>query len=155
MALESPLTQVGAKLYIVAQAPATFDQSGCEALASSPGYTQIKRVITIPPKGDASEEGTVVDLEEGRELPYPGVKRVASFDVPFVFSETDPGQVIVRAAANTTTEHTLKQVENDGMVKYIVGTIGPVMDDEVAPGTHKGQYFTFRPLTTQLVIASP
>lgn len=149
MALEAPLTQVGTTFYISAGAPATFDQSGCEAKS----YTKVGKVVTIPAMGDSSEDGQISSLEEGRILHFNGIKDYAPFVVPFIFDADDAGQVIVRAGANSSTEYTAKIIDADGYVKYVVGVMGPVMDDERAGSTNKGQTFEFRPISGELVIA--
>lgn len=148
MALTAPLTQVGTTMHISANAPATFDQSGCEALS----YTKIGGVVTIPEIGDSSEDGTVTSLEEGRVLHFNGVKDFAPFTVELIYDAADTGQDIVRTNKNGTTECTIKIVDADSTDTYIVGVVGPVMSTERSPSTHKGQTFEFRPISGEVVV---
>lgn len=149
MALTPVATQIGTTFHLSSGAPATFDQSGCEALT----YTKVGGVQTVSALGDGSEDGTVTDLEEGRVLHYNGAKDGGTIMVPYRFIAADAGQVIIRNNENSTGAFTAKITDSDGYVKYVVGVIGPVLDDERAPTPFKGQNMEFRTISGYLTVA--
>lgn len=142
---DAPLTLTGCTVAIAAGVPATEDVSAYEAM--SPAPTEIGKVLSVPETGNSSEAGTVTLLKNGVTQHYNGAKIVQPFVVPYVYDRSDAGQVIVRAGANGTTEHTLEITDPDGDVYFIQGVIGPVLQSPREPNAYKGESFEFRPIT--------
>lgn len=150
MSLTAPVSQVGTTVYIAEGAPATENQAGYEALA----WDKISKVTEFPETGDASEDGTVTTLEEGRVEHFNGARDQGSLVIPYVFVSSDAGQQMCRANENSSTEFSLKVVDNDGTVNYYVGVIGPVRDLARVPNTNKGQSVEFRTISGRITVAA-
>jgi len=140
---DAPTSLVGVTVAIAASVPATEDASDYAAIIT----TEIGKVLSVPETGNTSNAGTVTLLKNGVTQHYNGSKVVSPFTVPYVYSLTDAGQVIVRAGENGTTEHTLVITDPDGDIYYIQGVIGSVLQSAREPDAYKGESFEFRPIT--------
>lgn len=146
MALTAPTNQIGTTVSISAATPATEDAAGYGALT----FTEIGGVVSVPELGDAAEDSTVTTLKDGRVMHFNGAKDMGAIVIPYVYDAADAGQVIVRANANGTTECSLLITDADGTEHYLIGVIGPVMQSERVPGTHKGETFEFRTISGEV-----
>lgn len=137
----APSNQIGVEVSISAATPATFDESGVDALT----FTEIEGIISVPELGDTTETISVNQLKEGRTTFTNGVKMFPEITIPYLYSSSDSGQVIVRAGNNGNTIHTLRIEDVDGSQINLVGYVANVVDTERSVDVHRGQSFTFRP----------
>ena len=139
----TPVNQIGGVLSISAAAPATYDETGYDALT----WTEIGGVISIPERGDTSELIQVNDLKTGRTLKANGVLDYAEIVIPLIRDDTDAGQVIVKANKNTNTLVSIRYEDNAGKQENVTGYVANLLPSEASAETFSGTSFAFRSTT--------
>lgn len=110
----------GTTYHICATLPATFNQAGFEALS----FTKVGEVSGIEGEiGRTYEMSSHVPLETGATYSEKGSYDPGGFSVPLAIKESDAGQVIAKAAANSRNNYAHKIVQRDGKVKYFIGLV--------------------------------
>ena len=132
------------KLYIASGKPATEDQAGYEALT----WTRVVKPLSIPERGDSTEDVSVNSLDDGRVEHFNGVVDGGVLDVPFVTVEGDAGQAILLASTGGNTTYSFKEESPDATVDtYYFGRISAPMITEATPNGWEG-------FTTQIRVNS-
>ena len=83
----------GMTIEVSAAAPATFDETGYNALT----YTAVGGFDTIPDLGGAYEDQSFDSITEGR-IPYRGIRDAGGGEVSMADDTADAGQIILKAA---------------------------------------------------------
>jgi len=131
---------IGSTVAIVAALPATYNAAGYAALTWT---GTIGLMVQIGALGDQSSDIVVTTLG-GRTLHTNGALDGGEISFTYVFSLSDPGQVIVRAQNNTNTGISIRVTDPDGILYYGAGVVANVADAERADGNYKGQTGVFR-----------
>lgn len=145
---DAPEPTIGSTVHIVASVPATESVSAYETLT---GFEKIYGVLSVPEFGDDSETGTLTLLETGRTQHYNSVNIVPPFTIPYKYKAADAGQAIVRDAANSATEVTIRITDTDGRDVYIQGVLGNLRDTERTPQGFRGESIEFRSITGRTI----
>lgn len=135
MSLTAPLNQIGVTIYACEGAPATLDAAGFGDLT----WDEVHQAEEFPEHGATSEDQTVMVAKTGLALHYNGGKDGGVYTIPYVYQADSAGQNILRNNKNGAGSVSLKIVERDGMIKYILGVVGPVRWMRIHPSVHKGQ----------------
>lgn len=121
-------TSAGTTLSISAGSPATFDETGFEALS----FTVIGEITNID-----GEIGRVYNLVTHNPLAtratqkFKGSYNSGSVTLQMALDEDDAGQILLEAALTSDANYSFKLVHQDGKVKYFQGK---VMSFPATPG---------------------
>ncbi|MCC0013871.1 MAG: hypothetical protein H6881_08335 [Rhodobiaceae bacterium] len=126
---------IGTKFYIADGLPATFDQTGYEALT----WVQVKGLVSIGEFGDDHAPISVPDLETGRSKTIKGEKTGTNSAVAFREIVADAGQGDMDdAAAAATGEYSFKIVDPSGAVVYASGVVMSPKRSERSASSYAG-----------------
>ena len=111
------ITSTGTRLSISANAPATVDQPGFEALT----YTEVGEVIDLPEYGPNVQVVESNPLADGITIKKKGFVNYGSQSIGLEYDSADAGQQILDDAVTGPTkndEHSVKIEYQDGSVDY-------------------------------------
>lgn len=115
-------TDLTTKLYIATGLPATYDETGYEALT----WVQVKGVVDLGAKGGAHATIDVPDLEAARIKKKKGAVTGASVSVTMREIASDAGQTALKAAcvsmAATDDEYSFYTVDVSGNKEFWSGS---------------------------------
>lgn len=131
---------IGSTMFIVADEPATEDESGYSALS----FIEIGKIVSIGELGDTSEDIAFDLLKPGRRTHVSGVKDLGEITVTIEYDRTDAGLAVLRDANNTNVTHSFYVQDNDGDVAYFYGLVANLRDFERTANQYKGQTFIIR-----------
>lgn len=139
---------IGATVAVVAALPATYDGAGYAALT----WTGVVGLLTqLGELGDESNGISVTTLA-GRTIRTNGGKDGGEVAFTYVYSLTDPGQVILRAQNNGNTGVSMRVTDPDGKIMYVAGVVANVKDMERSAESFKGQTGVLRVNTATVVV---
>lgn len=140
MATGDTYTDLGTKLKIATGKPATEDQVGYGALT----WVEIGGVVSLPERGDTSEDITEPTLRDGRNEHFNGLIDGGELAIPMKFIEADAGQAIILANATSNTTYSFQEVDIDGEAHFYYGRIGQLVRREATTSSNKGNIATVR-----------
>lgn len=112
MALNS---YIGSTLHVVKAEPATFNETGFEAIfasGASPAPAKVGQVQMIGDLGDTVNMIEVPVLDESRIKRIIGSRDGGTCEVTVSYDESDAGQVILEAGKYTNVVHSFKITDN-------------------------------------------
>ena len=116
------LTSTGTKLSVVAEAPATFDAAGFEALT----FVEVGEVTDLPEYGPNVQVVNHEPLSSGITEKYKGFIDYGSIAVGLGYDVADDGQLILSDAVSGATKndpHSFEIEYQDGSKDYFVGGV--------------------------------
>lgn len=137
----APNSLIGTTLEVVSGEPATYDETGYDALS----MTEVLGVQSIGELGDESERIAVKTLKDGRVQYANGTKDFPPFPIQFLPDATDAGQVIIAAANNTNTLHSILIEKPSGRQIYLTGRFANLKETGLDPDSVDGRMVEFRP----------
>ena len=138
----APRSQIGTTFSVYAGEPVAWDETSCDLLS----MIEVEGVVMIPETGVESEQGSVNLLKDGFTSFWNGTKSFPPFTIPYLYDESDAGQIILRAGNNTDTLHTFLIERPTGRQTYIKGYIANIKDSETTTDSYEGQTVTIRPV---------
>jgi hypothetical protein len=109
----------GAKLYITAGIPATYDQAGYESTDVTPTWTEITEVENFGNHGGSATITEFTPVATATVAKVKGSKNYGKMTCMCGYKPGDAGQVIVRAAFESTAHYSVKVDYQDGEVHYL------------------------------------
>lgn len=113
------MTSAGTTLAISATLPATYNETGFEAVS----YTDIGEVVNLPEYGKASNLVTHNPLGDRKTYKFKGSYNNGSVTVQLAKDSDDAGQVIVLAANDSDNSYSFEVTLNDGTVQYFTAKV--------------------------------
>ena len=110
---------IGGFMSVSAALPATFDDTGYEALT----WTEVGELGEIPDHGPAHATVTFTRLKDGIVNKYHGELNFGSISVPMAYDPADAGQTILKAARKSKDEIAFKIEYSDGAIEYTGGKV--------------------------------
>lgn len=126
---------IGSIIAVVAALPATYNAAGYAALTWT---GVVGELVEWGELGGTSNDISVTTLA-GRVLHTNGAQDGGEISFSYVFRDTDPGQVILRANANTNTGVSVRITDPDGKISYASGVIANLVDMARTAEAYKGQ----------------
>lgn len=111
-------TSAGTTVGIVKNAPATFDKAGYEALT----FSTIGEITDIPDFGREFEVITHKPLGSRGTVKKKGGFNEGSIDLKLGLNTDDPGQILLKEAANSDDDYSFKVAHPTGDVYYFRAT---------------------------------
>ena len=109
MAVSLAFTSAGTKLYVSAGAPATYDQSGFEAVS----WTEVGEITDISEFGRVYSSVTHNPIGDRQTVKRKGSYDDGNITLQLARVPADTGQVILVAAVDSDDSHSFKVVLND------------------------------------------
>lgn len=110
---------LGTFMSVSATLPATYDETGYEALTPS----KIGEITDVPSYGPQHDVVSHVPLETGITAKFHGAKNNGSITVPMALDKADAGQVILKAGLASKARHAFKVTFPDGSSEYFSAKI--------------------------------
>lgn len=107
-------TNIGTKLYLSADAPASEDSTGYGALS----WTQVKGVATVPELGPSASLVSQADLEDGVVRKAQGEVDYGGGAVNYRVINSDAGQDLVKTAFDSQSIYSAKVERSTGLIEY-------------------------------------
>lgn len=112
---EDTIAAAGARIYLSAAAPTTLDAAGYGALS----YTEVGEVIDMGEiSGDNFNTASYTPLNNRREQVRKGSISAGSQEIVMARSESDAGQALLKAAAASDSQYSVKVSLQDGTLYY-------------------------------------
>lgn len=112
-------TSAGTTIALSAAAPATYDQAGFDALT----YTTIGEAIDLGSFGKEFNLVTYNPLGDRKTRKFKGSYNNGSVSVTLAQDDTDAGQVLAIAAADSDSNYSFKVTLQNGDIRYFVAKV--------------------------------
>ena len=139
MATGDTYIDLGIKLKMATGKPNTMTQADLGTLT----WTDLAGVVTLPQRGDSSEDISEPTLADGRIEHAPGILDGGVREIPIKHVEGDAAQAALLAAAGTNASFTLQEVDPDGEAHFYYGRVMSMQRRESTGSTFKGYILTF------------
>jgi hypothetical protein len=139
MATGDTYIDLGIKMKLSTGTPTAMDQAGLGALT----WVDVAGVVTLPQRGDTSEDVSEPTLADGRIEHAPGILDGGVREIPIKHVEADAGQLALLAAAGTNATLILQEVDPDGDAHFYYGRVMSMQRRESTGSTFKGYILTF------------
>ena len=113
------ITTAGTKLYASAALPATYDQTGYEALT----YTEVGEITDVGEYGKEYNLVTHIPLATRRTQKLKGSYNQGSLSLQMAYDPADLGQAILVTALDSDDSISYKVVDQDGTADYFTGQV--------------------------------
>jgi hypothetical protein len=114
----------GARMYVSAQLPATYDQAGYEASAVSSSLVEIGYVENFGNHGVKANIIRATPVATAEVHKIKGSKDYGSMDLAILSIPSDVGQTLLRAAAESQNHYSVRFDYPDGEVHHLDTLIG-------------------------------
>ncbi|MFY0681890.1 MAG: hypothetical protein JXR13_15075 [Thalassovita sp.] len=127
-------SDIGIKMKVALGKPATEDQAGYAAMA----WDNLEGVLSMPERGDTSEDGSEALLATGRAEHHSGPVDGGVLEIPIKHIEGDVGQAAVQAEVGTNETLSFQEVDPDNEGHFWFGRVLSMRRRASTPSSSKG-----------------
>lgn len=111
-------TSAGSKLYIAADAPATFDETGYDAVFADSNAVEVGEITNFGELGREYSEVTHNPVGSRGTQKFKGSFNEGTMSLQLALDETDVGQDLMEAALDSDDDYSFKLELQSGSIRY-------------------------------------